>query len=284
MRFVTFILIPILVILTSSCSPLPDPVAKTATYSLDERVVLTLEAYAQQLALTPRSDELLAAPGEEFSIEVTQGAPEYVDTEESNPDTDVDFSVEESIPDSHYVWNIWGHRQYFPIGCEASAADDWAWYFGVDVNEFNFQMELPVSENPDFGFVGSVDGPWGQVPPYAYGVHAAPVAQVLRENYGINAVAIKGYTLEEIKKEIASDQPVIAWVIGNCVGGVPYEYIDPEGNSVVVAAYEHVVIVTGYNEETIRYMNNGKFYDIQYEYFNNSWSILGNMVIYLADE
>jgi len=106
----------------------------------------------------------------------------------------------------------------------------------------------------------------------------------LRENYGINVVAIKGYTLEEIKKEIASDQPVIAWVIGNCVGGVPYEYIDPEGNSVVVAAYEHVVIVTGYNEETIRYMNNGKFYDIQYEYFINSWSILGNMVIYLADE
>ncbi len=31
-------------------------------------------------------------------------------------------------------------------------------------------------------------------------------------------------------------------------------------------------------------MNNGKFYDIQYEYFENSWSVLGNMVVYLADE
>ncbi len=200
---------------------------------------------------------------------------------ENTPET---AAQDAQLPESHYIWDIWGHRQYFPIGCEASAAHDWAWYFGVDINEFNFQMELPVSDNPDLGFVGSVDGPWGQVPPYAYGVHAAPVAQVLRDNYGMPARAAREFTIEEIKREIASNQPVIAWVIGNCVGGIPYEYTDQAGNNVVVAAYEHVVIITGYNEDSLRYMNNGKFYDIQYEYFENSWSVLGNMVLYLADE
>ncbi len=124
----------------------------------------------------------------------------------------------------------------------------------------------------------------GEVPPYAYGVHAAPVAQVLRDNYGMPARAAREFTIEEIKREIASNQPVIAWVIGNCVGGIPYEYTDQAGNNVVVAAYEHVVIITGYNEDSLRYMNNGKFYDIQYENFENSWSVLGNMVLYLADE
>ena len=99
----------------------------------------------------------------------------------------------------------------------------------------------------------------------------------------MNVAGAKGFTVEQIKQEIASDQPVIAWVIGNCVGGVPYEYIDKGGNAVTVAAYEHVVILTGYNAETIRYMNNGKFYDIPIENFMNTFSVLGNMVVYLAD-
>ena len=43
---------------------------------------------------------------------------------------------------------------------------------------------------------------------------------------------------------------MIAWVIGNMVGGIPYEYTDKEGNKTTVAAYEHVVILTGYSLET----------------------------------
>jgi len=244
-------------------------------------VVQTLDAYRTQLELTTtiQPGEQVAAQGP--SVEVTQqvGIPAG---EQSSFDSAVSGNGE-SIPESHYIWNIWGHRQYFGIGCEASAAVDWADYFGVTVSEFNFQLRLPFSDNPDLGFVGSVDGPWGQVPPYAYGVHAAPIAAVLQEYYGMNAAGVKGFTIGQIKQEIASDQPVIAWVIGNCVGGIPYEYIDKEGNAVTVAAYEHVVILTGYNEETIRYMSNGKFYDIPYVNFENTWSVLENMVVYLAD-
>lgn len=306
----------VIFLLLVSCSSLPEAVDPTPTFSLEDIVVMTLAAYAEQMDITLQPAELVEAPGEVHSIEVTQmpleptTVPRMVETQQPTEtiqvtlettaepqkvktqqltavveSTGLDAKTEEpqEIPDSYYIWNIWGHRQYFPIGCEASAAYDWALYFDVAINEFNFQMELPVSDNPDLGFVGSVDGPWGQVPPYSYGVHAEPVAKLLRENYGMNAQAAKEYTFEQVKSEIASDQPVIAWVIGNCVGGIPYEYTDSEGNTVTVAAYEHVVILTGYDEETIRYMNNGKFYDIQYEYFENSWSVLGNMVVYLDD-
>lgn len=283
MRLSVAMLIASLLLLPVSCTSHEVTTTPTPMLSLDEIVARTLEVYARERALTPDNVDLAEAPGEEFSVEVTQEAPletaaPLVENTPAAAADDVD------LPESHYIWDIWGHRQYFPIGCEASAAHDWAWFFGVDINEFNFQMELPVSDNPDLGFVGSVEGPWGQVPPYAYGVHAAPVAQVLRDNYGIPAQAAKGFSIDEIKREIASNQPVIAWVIGNCVGGIPYEYVDQAGNTVVVAAYEHVVIITGYNEDSLRYMNNGKFYDIQYEYFENSWSVLGNMVLYLADE
>jgi uncharacterized protein YvpB len=68
-------------------------------------------------------------------------------------------------------------------------------------------------------------------------------------------------------------------VIGNCVGGIPYQYKDQAGNSVIVAAYEHVIIVTGYDDKSIRYMNNGRFYEVPTDVFLNSWSVLENMVV-----
>ena len=195
--------------------------------------------------------------------------------------TTTPYQENDVLPEEHFIWNIWGHRQYFDIGCEASAVRDWAGYFGVEIHESNFQFQLPASDNPDFGFVGSVTDPWGQVPPYSYGVHAYPVANLLRSAYGMNARGVKHFTIEQLKREVASNRPVIAWVIGNVVGGIPYLYADKDSRQVIVAAYEHVVIVTGYTREKIRYMNNGRFYDIPQETFENSWKVLENMVVVL---
>jgi uncharacterized protein YvpB len=182
-----------------------------------------------------------------------------------------------------YLKGVTSFRQSYPISCESRTAVDWADFFGVQIYESDFQFGLPLSDNPDKGFVGDVHDPWGQVPPYSYGVHAAPVATLLKEEYGLSARAAKNFSLENLKKEIASGQPVIAWVIGNMVGGIPSEFIDKEGNKVVVAAYEHTVIVTGYGKDHIRYLNNGNFFQVPVDTFLNSWGVLGNMVIYHKD-
>lgn len=182
------------------------------------------------------------------------------------------------LPESFYITDIAGHKQYFGIGCETSAAVDWANYFDVQIYEYNFQHELPLSDNPDLGFVGDANGPWGQVPPYAYGVHAGPVADLLQK-YGLDAIGAKNLTLDQIKKSLAQSKPVIAWVIGNVTGGVPSEYTDSQGNTTIVAAYEHVIILTGYDQDSIRYLNNGKFYEVPIDVFLNSWGVLGNMAV-----
>jgi uncharacterized protein YvpB len=187
-----------------------------------------------------------------------------------------------AIPEEHYITNYVGYRQWFDLSCEARAAVDWAGYFGVTIYEFDFQHALPLSDNPDFGFVGSVNGPWGQIPPYAYGVHAAPVADLLQQ-YGLNAVAYKKYSIVQIKEQLAADKPVIAWVIGNVEGGVPYIYTDSAGNEVQVGAYEHVVTITGYGPDTIRYINNHSFYDVPEDVFDNSWAVLDRMVVVMAE-
>ncbi len=183
------------------------------------------------------------------------------------------------LPESHYIYDFIGHRQTYSIGCEASVAIDLAQYYDIDILEYDFQINLPHSDNPDKGFVGDVNGPWGQIPPYAYGVHAAPVADLLND-YGVEVQGGKGYTLDDIKQALAKGHPVIVWVIGNMVYSEPVEYIDAEGTVSIVAPYEHVVVLTGYNQERIRYNNNGNTNEATYKTFLTSWGVLGNMAVF----
>ena len=183
-----------------------------------------------------------------------------------------------ALPESFYIKDIVGHRQTYHLGCEASAAVDWAGYFGVPIIEYTFQVGLPHSDNPDFGFVGDVNSVWGQVPPYAYGVYSGPVADLLRD-YDLPADSVKNYTLEQVKQKLSESKPIIVWVIGNMVWSPATEYVDSQGNKTIVAAYEHVVILTGYDQGTIRYMSNGVFYDTPTDVFLKSWGVLGNMAV-----
>lgn len=212
-----------------------------------------------------------ALPTATATSQPTQPAPA---TPEPSP-----TQTSHSLPASARITGISGHRQTYELGCETSAAVDWAGYFGVLIYESTFQFDLPLSDNPDLGFVGNVTtDAWGQIPPYAYGVHAEPIAELLRQ-YGLPAKAVRGMTLEEAKAELAEGDPIIAWVIGNMEYSEPVRILDKAGNPVTVAPFEHVVILIGYDEVSIAYMNNGKFFSVPIEVFLTSWGVLGNMAV-----
>lgn len=208
------------------------------------------------------------------STPTTESTPTLQPTAQPSPTV-----AERFFPPSSVISDINGHSQTYELGCEASAAVDWAGYYDVLIYESTFQFDLPLSDNPELGFVGNVttDG-WGQIPPDAYGVHAPPIAELLRE-YGLPAQAVKGMTLEDVKAELSEGDPIIAWVIGNMVYSEPVIYIDKAGNGVTVAPNEHVVILTGYDESSITYMNNGRFYAVPTDVFLTSWGVLGNMAV-----
>lgn len=187
-------------------------------------------------------------------------------------------TLAKNYPESFYIKDITGHRQVYSLGCEASASVDWAGYFDVPIIEYTFQVGLPLSDNPDYGFVGDVNSPWGQIPPYGYGVHAEPVADLL-VSYGLPAKAVRNYSIEELKQKLSESKPAIVWVIGNMEWSEPVNYTDSEGRVSVVAPFEHVVIATGYDADSIRYMSNGKFYDTPTDVFERSWGVLGNMAV-----
>ena len=47
----------------------------------------------------------------------------------------------------------------------------------------------------------------------------------------------------------------------------------------MVAAYEHVILVTGYAPDEIHYISEGVAYTVSIPTFLKSWAILGNMVV-----
>lgn len=187
----------------------------------------------------------------------------------------------DGLPLSASVDGVVGYAQSHNLTCEARSAVDWARFYGVSIDEMEFQYALPLTENPETGFVGDVDDPLGQIPPNSYGVHAEPVAQVLRD-YGLDVIAQKGYSYNDLKQRIADGDPVLVWVIGNVWYGSPVGYTAPDGTTVTVAHFEHTAIVTGYDEYGVTLVDNNLVYWRSTSAFLSSWSVLGNMAI-IAD-
>ncbi|MBC8496218.1 MAG: C39 family peptidase [Chloroflexi bacterium] len=173
---------------------------------------------------------------------------------------------------------IVGHSQSLPLSCEASVAVDWAAFFGVQIDELDFQRRLPSSDNPEKGFVGDVEGSWGQIPPAPYGVHAEPVALLLR-SFGLPAQAISPMSWVSLQGEINAGHPVIVWVVGHVARGTPVPFISSDGHRTTVARYEHTVMVIAYTDKTVTILDGKGVYERSLDSFLDSWGVLGNMAI-----
>ena len=183
-----------------------------------------------------------------------------------------------TLPAAVEIEGIQGSHQTYELGCEANSAAQMARFFGLNITERDFQAALPLSDNPDVGFVGQVEGWWGAIPPESYGVHAEPVAAELR-NFGINAVAHRQFTAQDIREEIATGRPVIVWVIGGVRGGQVNQYIAEDGSVINVAAYEHTVLVTGYGPDYLTFLDGKEVYQRSLAQFADSWQVLDNMAV-----
>jgi uncharacterized protein YvpB len=183
-----------------------------------------------------------------------------------------------TLPPQARLWNVVGSPQALPLSCEAHIAVVLASHYGVPINEIEFFNRLPTSDNPEAGFVGDVYGSWGQIPPDAYGIHAEPVAALMRQ-YNVPATAWKGLALDDLRSEIAAGRPVGIWVTGHTASGEPIEYITPNGDKVIVARYEHTVVVIGYTQDSFLILDGDDTYYRSLEQFSKSWGVLGNMAI-----
>jgi len=132
------------------------------------------------------------------------------------------------------------------LSCESAAASMAARYQGVPLDEDEVLAALPRHPNPHLGFRGSVDGQPGGLEDY--GVYAGPILAVLRAR-GLDARAVEN-GLAGIKAALARGNPVVAWITYNCQPGNPTTVM-VDGEAVDLVAYQHAVVLTGYNDQGV---------------------------------
>jgi uncharacterized protein YvpB len=196
---------------------------------------------------------------------------------------DVSSAAGDALPEAAYVSGVIGHAQSYTLSCEARSAADLASFWGVYVTETQFLQALPRTDNPEKGFVGNPNDRWGDIPPNSYGVYASPVAKALND-FGIQAEALKHLSWNDLRSQISEGNPVIVWVIGKMWPGTPQHYKASDGSTTVVAAYEHTMLLTGYNTDTIQVVNasDGAYQTYRLSDFLTSWSVLGNMAVFAS--
>jgi uncharacterized protein YvpB len=134
-----------------------------------------------------------------------------------------------------------GRPQARSLSCESRAACDLLAFHGIEVSEDAFLAALPRSDNPDLGFVGDPDGPTGGLPPEPYGVHAGPVAGVLRR-LGLDARAESSRDLAWLRSELDAGRPVIVWVASGLRPSERVALADAAGRRFHAVRGEHAVL------------------------------------------
>jgi LysM repeat protein/uncharacterized protein YvpB len=196
----------------------------------------------------------------------------------------VQVALAQGLPKEAYISGVIGHRQTYALSCESRSAADLAAFYDIPINEVEFFNRLPKSDNPNLGFVGSVHGTWGYIPPNPYGIHAKPVARLLRD-YGLEARPKVGMSWKALRSEIAAGRPVIVWVIGQVWSGTKQFYTTKDGERVLVAAYEHTMILIGYDQNNVHLIDSGTGYRLTHPIsnFRDSWDVLNNMAVVVTN-
>ncbi len=212
-----------------------------------------------------------------------ENSDENLNTEKFNYSGDAfgsEYDSEETglIPAAASISGFVGYPQTYNLDCETRSAVDLAAYFGVTIDPMEFLTNLPKSDDPNEGFVGNYWDPRGKLPPASYGVYQEPVAALLRA-YGLPALGYKNFTWEQLRMEIASGRPVMAWVAGNTEAGTPVSYTPSNGVPTLVVPFQHTVVVTGYDETNVTIQDGGELYTRPVNTFLLSWQVLENRAI-----
>jgi uncharacterized protein YvpB len=186
----------------------------------------------------------------------------------------------EDIPEEAFIDGFIGYAQQHTLTCEARSAADLAGFWGITITEDQMFDKFPKSENPEVGFVGNPDDYWGNIPPYSYGIHATPVAKVLRK---LGLAAKKGRNLEwdTLRSEIAAGHPVIVWIVGQMWAGEPVLYTTSDGSQTLTARFEHTMVLTGYTASQVQVLDSYSGFSLTYSLasFLQSWKVLGNQAV-----
>jgi uncharacterized protein YvpB len=175
-----------------------------------------------------------------------------------------------------------GRPQSRSLSCESRSACDLLAFLGRPTDEDVFRTGVPLSDNPEHGFVGDVDGPPGRLPPHGNGVHAPPVAERLR-TLGVGARAGRGFSRAWLEARLREGRPVIVWATGTLEPGRGVVTTDARGRPFRAVAGEHTYLAVGYDRSRVHLLDaaTGEVRSIDWPRFLASWQSLESMAVWI---
>jgi len=185
-----------------------------------------------------------------------------------------------TLPTEHILSGMPAYAQRWGLICEYAATSAATWYYGNQISEATFINNIGFDANPNKGFRGRLNGPWGGVSDY--GIYPAPILDVLLHNGFAHSYAFRDDPVL-LKYELAQDHPVVIWLVGTW-GSTPRYENKSDGDTYFLVPYEHAVTAYGYDSAGVWVMDvgSGSKYKVTWETFMYAWEQLDGMALSVA--
>lgn len=184
------------------------------------------------------------------------------------------------LPPAHTIPGMPIVSQWWNLTCEYAATSAATALYGQAITQQEFVDAIGFDANPNKGFRGRLDGPWGGTTDY--GVYPAPILQVLQQRGFVHSYAFHGNP-DILRAALSKDRPVVVWLVGT-FGMAPRVDTTSDGEQFFLVPYEHAMTAYGYTESSIMLMDPGtaSYRTVSWPTFTQAWMELDGMALAVA--
>lgn len=181
--------------------------------------------------------------------------------------------------DAVLVPDIPAYKQVRSLSCEYAAVYIATAAFGDPIDEEDYIAEMPLADNPHFGYRGNIDGEWGRTDDY--GIYVEALVPNL-EQHGYDASVAYEPTAAYLRSQLDAGRPVVVWISAR--GDTGFYEQDADGNSFKLVPYEHVVVAYGYDDAGVYISDpgSGVYTSYSWEWFIDAWTVLDGMSLSIS--
>lgn len=171
--------------------------------------------------------------------------------------------------------NISAYQQQRSLSCEYAALSIATGALGNWIGEYEFDGVVGLSDNPHWGYRGSITGVWGNT--YDYGVYPEALAAAL-PTFGFNGTTFYGAgSTAQLTASIDAGMPTLVWL--GLWGDTSYRESTADGTSYQLTSGMHVMVAYGYDEGGLYLSDPGtgrlRYYD--WGTFLWMWNVMDGM-------
>ncbi len=184
------------------------------------------------------------------------------------------------LPPSHTITDMPITGQWWNLTCEYAAASAATAFYGQTITQQEFVNAIGFDPNPNKGFRGNVDGPWGGTSDY--GIYPAPILKTLQQRGFAGSYSFHG-SADMLRAALSNDHPVVVWLVGT-FGTAPRFEATSDGEPFFLVPYEHAMTAYGYTESSIMLMDPSiaSYRTVSWQTFTQAWLQLDGMALVVA--